>query len=85
MNDIRLTISDGRRSFGSTISISEPFPPMTEDDIYHALDTLHLIGILHYPDGSTREFLPQFPSRVLERVYPPASGGIEDKQKSCPS
>lgn len=85
-NEIRLTISDGRRPFAGTISISEPFAPMTEDDIYHALDTLHLVGILQYPDGSTREFLPQFPSRVLERVYPPASGGSpEDKPKSCPS
>ena len=40
MSDIRVTISDGRRPFAGTISISEPFAPMTEDDIYHALDDL---------------------------------------------
>ena len=84
MNGIWLEIQDGRNP-EETIFVSEPFVPHQEEEIFSALNKLHLRGVIHYPDGSTREFYPDLPSRVLERVYPPASGGIEDKQKSCPS
>ena len=74
-NEIHLVISDGRRPGQWAMRVTEPFHPLSEDAIYRALDTLHLRGVLHYADGSTREFVPDLPGRVLDRVYPPASGG----------
>ena len=76
MSPFTLEITDARnpRPLGA-FRVSEPFDPGTEDDVAHALDTLHLRGTLRYPDGSFREFLPYLPSRFPERVYPPASGG----------
>lgn len=85
MSEIALVVSDGRNPNRDRLRIGEPFAPGMEEEIFSALNKLHLHGVIHYPDGSTREFYPDLPSRVLERVYPPASGGIEDKQKSCPS
>ena len=72
---IALVISDGRNPGRERHQISEPFAPSMEEEIFSALNKLHLHGVIHYPDGSTREFYPDLPSRVLERVYPPASGG----------
>lgn len=78
MTPFTLTICDGRNpSDEHALVVSEPFAPGTEDDVANALDTLHLRGVLRYPDGSFREFLPFLPSRFPERVYPPASCGKE--------
>lgn len=78
MTPFTLEIIDGRNpSDEHVLVVSEPFDPLTEEDVAHALDTLHLRGVLRYPDGSFREFLPYLPSRFPERVYPPASCGKE--------
>ena len=79
MTPFTLTICDGRNpSDEHVLVVSEPFDPLTEEDVAHALDTLHLRAVLRYPDGSFREFLPFLPSRFPERVYPPASCGKEN-------
>lgn len=77
MQPFTLEIIDGRNPGENVLPVSEPFDPLTEDDVAHALDTLHLRAVLRYPDGSFREFLPYLPSRFPERVYPPASCGKE--------
>lgn len=77
MQPFTLEIIDGRNPGENVLPVSEPFAPGTEDDVAHALDTLHLRAVLRYPDGSFREFLPYLPSRFPERVYPPASCGKE--------
>ena len=80
MQPFTLEIIDGRNPGENVLVVSEPFDPLTEEDVAHALDTLHLRAMLRYPDGSFREFLPYLPSRFPERVYPPASGGEGSKE-----